>query len=1303
MYKQHRRDTPDGAHCVGGEAREVCHYRHPSRFGFPNCGSFKVDDSRTAPMIRKCLLAVTLAALLSPGMAAALGLGNIEVTSALNEPFRARIPLRGARPGELDELRARLGDSEQFARAGLDRAFVLTKIQFRTVEQSATSGFIELSTRDAVAEPFLNFLVDVSWSRGRVLREYTVLLDPPVYGAAIRSATAKTAQRPQPAPAASVAAPAATPSPAPAAAAAASGTSRAAYSGDSYGPVRRGETLWSIAQRVRPGGVSIQSMMLALLNANPEAFTISNINALKSGAVLRIPAAGEIQPTRAEALAEVTRQHALWEEYRQSLARKVPATPSGSDATASGAAATEAQPASGSSETTAAASGELKLLGGDSAGSGGGGDVKALRDELTVAQEEADAARRENDDLKSRLNQAESLVDDLKRLVEIKEEQLAALQNQLASDDSGVTATPDASGEGATTGAPSTDVTQTPVPMPATDDAPATDSTTAPMPASSDAPATDSTSAATTDAPASDTASSASTDTMASDTTVPSTPSTGVSTATDAQPTGSGEQAPAATEVPQQRKRVRQPPPPPQPTSLLEEINSLLPVPLWSILAGLGALLVAIGGVRFARSRKLAREDAAMAAATAGGAGALAADALEPFDGEGTLVDEGMEDETTRTIEQALDEPAPAEAAMDDDFGTAPGGDTEVEELEDDPLAEVNVYLAYERFEQAEELVRDAISSFPEREDYRLKLVEVFYASKDVAKFEQAAHDLSDAVGSDHPMMDQAREWWDELNTGRALFGAAALAAGVAATQIGGDEDDALTVTSTEVDSAETGVDFDLTFETLDADGEPSGVDFDLGAESADEEDGSASKVDFDLGDLATGAAGAAAATVTAAASAGSDMPAGAGSGLDFDLGDIDGEETSTGPIDPIGESSLVEDAVGGETGLDFDLSGMSLEDTVAAPSMTANAPLGEETGLDFDLGDDVAGAASSALDFDLGSVSATGSESDGAVDFDVSGEDAGHSSVIDFDLGSEQPALEGASSALDFDLGDEAPAGEGASSALDFDLGDTDSLGETVTTSRVDEPSSTTDDALDFDLGETMPSGAGNADVDTQPFLQDGTGLGPQAAGDSDLDLGGIGADSLGVGSEDSLDLDLGSLDDAGTGTGLELPELSFDTLEMDTTPEGAVDTVQLKAQQAADVASEAAGEGTGAGVDTEFRDIFGASGASDNGARSELDLDLGEGSDDFISPDSSAEDDDAPPDTEFLLPETFGELSDDDEGGLLAGGGDEMQTKLDLAQAYIDMGDTDGARNLLDEVVAGGDDEQKSAASNMLSGLSA
>ena len=115
----------------------------------------------------------------------ALGLGNIEVNSTLNEPLRARINLSALQVGDLDGMQVRLASAEQFKRAGIQRPFQLSKLRFKAVEGSDGGGHITVTTRDPVVEPFLNFLVEVAWPRGRIVREYTILLDPPVYGAAI--------------------------------------------------------------------------------------------------------------------------------------------------------------------------------------------------------------------------------------------------------------------------------------------------------------------------------------------------------------------------------------------------------------------------------------------------------------------------------------------------------------------------------------------------------------------------------------------------------------------------------------------------------------------------------------------------------------------------------------------------------------------------------------------------------------------------------------------------------------------------------------------------------------------------------------------------------------------------------------------------------------------------------------------------------------------------------------------------------------------------------------------------------------
>ncbi len=286
-------------------------------------------------MTRKlaCVLALLLAA--SPGAVLALGLGNVEVSTSLNEPLRAEIPLSGLRGGDVEDIDVRLGTAEQFRRAGLERPFYLSRLRFKVVVEGELKAHIEVTTPDRITEPFLNFLVEVNWPAGRMVREYTLLLDPPVYGAAISTAVQQSvptveafpeppAVRPEPMPEAPVTAqPAVTPEPA------AAPPDLAGV--DSYGPIAGGGTLWSIAERVRADEtISIQRMMLALLEANPEAFNIDNINELRKGAVLRIPGREEIgADEKALAMAEVRRQQILWDEYRGRLAGAQPLIPEG--------------------------------------------------------------------------------------------------------------------------------------------------------------------------------------------------------------------------------------------------------------------------------------------------------------------------------------------------------------------------------------------------------------------------------------------------------------------------------------------------------------------------------------------------------------------------------------------------------------------------------------------------------------------------------------------------------------------------------------------------------------------------------------------------------------------------------------------------------------------------------------------------------------------------------------------------------------------------------------------------------------
>ncbi len=265
-------------------------------------------------MPRVRLAAVPLLAGLLPLSAGALGLGEITLRSALNQPFRGEIPVTAASAEELAQLSVQLAPAATFERFGLDRPGFLQDLSF-SVEQVGGQPRVVVSSVRPISEPFVSLLLDVTWPQGRLLREYTVLLDPPAFAGADSAAAAPAppvAAGPVPAPAAIARQPAVAPAAASTGATAASRLS-SGPEGDVYGPVRANETLWAIAERLRSGtDISINQMMVALYRANPEAFA-GNINWLKRGAILRVPGAGDVAGLSGrEAAAEVSRQEQEW-------------------------------------------------------------------------------------------------------------------------------------------------------------------------------------------------------------------------------------------------------------------------------------------------------------------------------------------------------------------------------------------------------------------------------------------------------------------------------------------------------------------------------------------------------------------------------------------------------------------------------------------------------------------------------------------------------------------------------------------------------------------------------------------------------------------------------------------------------------------------------------------------------------------------------------------------------------------------------------------------------------------------------
>ncbi|MDZ7922993.1 MAG: FimV/HubP family polar landmark protein [Marinagarivorans sp.] len=351
----------------------------------------------------KAILLGVFSYLASP-LCLALGLGEIKVTSLLNQPLEAEIQLLQVRELTAQEILVGLGTPEDFSRVGIDRPFLLNDLKFAVDMTGPNGPVIHVSSTRSIVEPFLNFIIQTHWPSGKLLREYTVLLDLPVFSnAPVRAVQAARSQSPvqqrqaRPDTSARVA-------------------EDSAMDGNTYGPVSSSDTLWSIAAQSRSGNdVSMQQTMLAIQRLNPDAFINGNMNLLKKGAVLRLP-------------------------DEQDVSKFDPVT-TNRDA----ASAPEAQIDAGRSsvERTAAASqvkGRVKLstatdMTGSKSGSGSGDgeqDVDAVRTQLLSTQEELASTQRENADLKGRVATMDEQIQTMEKLLEVSNTNLRKLEIAIA-------------------------------------------------------------------------------------------------------------------------------------------------------------------------------------------------------------------------------------------------------------------------------------------------------------------------------------------------------------------------------------------------------------------------------------------------------------------------------------------------------------------------------------------------------------------------------------------------------------------------------------------------------------------------------------------------------------------------------------------------------------------------------------------------------------------------------------------------------------------------------------------------------
>ena len=361
--------------------------------------------------VRKLVLAIAAASALSSGMAQALGLGGLTVKSSLNQPLLAEIELTQVQDLSSAQVVPSLATSAEFAQAGVGRMAILDDLTFTPVVNPAGKSVLRITSTKPIRDPYVKFLVQVLWPNGRVLREYSLLLDPPKV--LPQAAAAATTQLPSTAPAVAPAQAPAAQAPAPAPTPAPATPTEPKYT--QY-TTANNDTLWEIAERVRNGG-TVQQTMLAIQALNPDAFIAGNINRLKKGQVLRLPSPQEVSATpQPRAVAEVAEQNRAWREGRRlpTGARQVDAT---------------RRERAGAAPSQIEAKDNLSLVSASKPGAkGAAGDNAELSNQLATTQESLDSTRRDNAELKSRMSDLESQVDKLQRLIQLKNDQLAKMQ-----------------------------------------------------------------------------------------------------------------------------------------------------------------------------------------------------------------------------------------------------------------------------------------------------------------------------------------------------------------------------------------------------------------------------------------------------------------------------------------------------------------------------------------------------------------------------------------------------------------------------------------------------------------------------------------------------------------------------------------------------------------------------------------------------------------------------------------------------------------------------------------------------------
>ena len=865
-----------------------------------NCLVQLEENQGDGKVVVKAITVAILAAafaLAVPLVAHAAGLGKLTVLSPLGQPLNAEIEIVALRPGEEESLSARVAPPAAFAAAGIEISHSLTSMRF-AVERRGNQRVLRVTTAQPVNEPFVEFLVELQWSTGRLVREYTFLLDPPEYKA--RDALAATPPpTPKPAAPAEEAKPAA-PSPveakplepvaaAPvitpvplgdparepakdAAQAPAQEPPKEAAQAPAQEPakeparepaqpakepaqepakpaaeakaheVKRGDTLGGIARANLPPGVTLNQMLIALYRANQDAFIRENVNLVRAGRILHIPTAEEAGAVPADEANAIVRTHmAEFREYRSRLA----AVPTPADATPGQREAAGRIEPKPEAPKPAASQDQVRLSKAEPQKPGAAGARAAREDDLAAR----DRALKES---QSRVTDLEKNVADLHKLLEMKNQQLAELEKKAAA----------AKPAAAAPAAPAAKAPEKPAPA-VIAKAPEKPAAEAAKPAPAPAP------------------------------TVAPTP------APTPAPAAKAPEKPAAKPA---AKPAPKGPPPPEPSLLDEFLGN--PIALGGLVAVV-LLLLGYGAWAWRKKKTVhAKFHSSVIDAAAAGA-AAGASVTEPTLGASTP-------------------PASGSGA------SQPPASMAAEEV--DPIAEADVYMAYGRDSQAEEILKEALQKDSGRAPVLAKLLEIYAKRKDAKAFEQTALKLKNVTNGAGPEWDKAAALGHSIDPQNGLY---AGAAGMAAA-----------------------------------------------AAPASAAAAPAPTLDFDIGGAGQAAAAAPDIALDAAPKAAAEAP------LDFDIGGV--TQTIAAPAEK--KDVSVEETMVASSGspdkagaLDFNLDLGATQQIPKKPAAAAApaAPPAADAGLSFDLNLDLGGdkkAETPAAAPDLGSISLDlGSPSTGA------------------------------------------------------------------------------------------------------------------------------------------------------------------------------------------------------------------------------------------------------------------------------------------------------------------------------------